>query len=67
MLKPRYQYHGTTAGPENDFHQYGFGLYTTSYRKNDIILSHEVLRGHLGAAYGLISGYFFWKEFTLTY
>jgi hypothetical protein len=25
------------------------------------------VRGHLGAAYGLISGYFFWKSYTLTY
>ena len=66
MLKPRYQYHGQQFGSTNDFHLYGLGLYTT-YRPNDIVLQHKVLRGHLGAAYGLISGYYFWDNYTLTY
>ncbi len=55
------------SGLANDFHTYGFGIYTTTYRKNDIIISHEVVKGHLGAAYGLISAQLFWKDYTMTY
>lgn len=40
MLKPRYQFHGSRYGSENDYHLYGFGLYTTTYRKNDNIIPH---------------------------
>ncbi len=50
-----------------DFHQYGLGLYTTSYRVSDIVISHEVVRGHIGDAYGLLSGLYFWKNHTFTY
>lgn len=67
MLKPIYQYHGTKFGPANDFHLYGLGLYTTTYLANDMIIPHTRVRGHLGAAYGLISGYHFWGNYTLTY
>ncbi len=59
MLKPRYQYHGTRSGSENDFQEYGFGLYTTTYRKNDNVIAHEVVQGHTGSAYGLNSALFF--------
>jgi len=67
MFKPRYQFHGLEGGAKNDFHLYGFGLYTTTYLNSDIVIPHEVVKGHLGSAYGLISGYFFWKSYTLTY
>lgn len=46
---------------------YGLGVYTTTYRDNDKVLDHEVLQGHLGAAYGLISAYFYWKNYTFAY
>lgn len=46
---------------------YGFGIYTTTYRKTDMVIPHEVVRGHTGSAYGLISGYYFWGNYTLTY
>lgn len=48
-------------------HLYGFGIYTTSFSKSDIIIEHEVVRGHTGSAYGLISGYHFWKDYTFSY
>jgi hypothetical protein len=67
LLKPRYHYHGSTGGVANDFHIYSFGLFTTTYRKTDIIIDHEVVRGHIGAAYNLISAQYFWKDYTLTY
>lgn len=67
MLKPRYQFHGEPYGAEMDFHTYGFGLYTTTYRKSDQIIPHEVVRGHTGSAYGLASAYYFWGNYTLTY
>lgn len=66
LTKPRYQYHGEN-GPLNDFHLYGLGLYTTTYRANDQVIGHEVVTGHLGSAYGLISGYHYWKEWSLAY
>ena len=66
LIRWRYQYHGNN-GPLSDFHTYGLGLYGTTYRKNDQIISHKCVRGHLGAAYNLISGLHFWDDFTLTY
>jgi len=48
-------------------HLYGFGIFTTSYESSDIIIEHEVVRGHTGSAYGLISGYHFWKNYTFSY
>ena len=66
ILKPRYQYSGEN-GLLNDFHLYGLGMYTTTYRPNDMVINHEVVTGHLGAAYGLISGYFHWKNYTFAY
>lgn len=67
MLKPRYQYHGDLSRTINDYNLYGFGIYTTSYRKSDNIIAHEVVRGHLGADHGMISGLHFWNNYTLTY
>ena len=67
MLKPIYQYHGVGSGSANDFHLYGLGLYTTSYRVNDMVIPHSTVRGHIGSAYGLISAYYFWGKYTLTY
>jgi CubicO group peptidase (beta-lactamase class C family) len=71
MTKPRYHYHGLTGGVLNDFHTYGLGLYSTTYRKTDTIISHEVVKGHTGSAYNLISAQHFWKsagsDYTLTY
>ena len=67
MLRPRYQYHGAKHGPVNDFHLYGLGLYTTTYRVNDNVIPHSTVRGHIGSAYGLISAYYFWGNYTLTY
>ena len=67
MFRWRYQYSGTGKGPYNDFHTYGLGMYGTTYRKNDVIISHTTVRGHLGAAYNLISGLHFWENYTLTY
>jgi len=43
------------------------GIYTTSYLYSDIIIEHEVVRGHLGSAYGLISGYHYWGDYILSY
>jgi hypothetical protein len=51
----------------NDFHIYGLGLYTTTYRKTDTVINHEVVKGHTGAAYNLISAQHFWNDYTLTY
>lgn len=67
ILKPRYQYHGTTGGIKIDFHLYGFGIYTTSYDESDMIIEHEVVRGHIGDAYGLFSGYHFWSDYSFSY
>ena len=67
MLKPIYQYHGKQSGSVNDFHLYGLGLYTTTYRINDMVIPHSTVRGHTGSAYGLISAYYFWGNYTLTY
>ena len=50
-----------------DYHLYGLGLYTTSYLLNDVVIDHEVVRGHTGSAYGLVSGHWFWKDFTFAY
>lgn len=36
MIRPRYQFRGTGFGSENDFHAYGTGLFTTTYRTNDV-------------------------------
>lgn len=67
MLRPRYQYHGSTGGSLSDYHAYGLGLFATTEHKNDQIISHEVVKGHTGAAYGLISAQHFWGEYTLSY
>ena len=67
LLKPRYHYHGSTGGVANDMHIYSLGLTTSTYRMNDMVINHEVVRGHHGAAYGLISAQHFWKDYTLTY
>ena len=40
MLKPRYHYRGPIGGSANEFHTYGIGLYQTTYRGNDRIISH---------------------------
>ena len=42
-------------------------MYSTTYYRNDQIISHEVTTGHEGAAYGLISGYYFWKNYVFAY
>jgi hypothetical protein len=65
--KPRYEYHGRSGGAKLDFHLYGMGIYTTSYLQNDVVIEHEVVRGHIGSAYGLISAYYFWKDYTFSY
>ena len=67
ILRPRYHYRGKQGGQYSDDHQYGLGIFTTTYRSNDQVISHEVVKGHLGAAYGLISSQLFWGEYTLTY
>jgi hypothetical protein len=72
MIKPRYQFHGKIFGGEMDFHTYGFGLYTTTYRTSDQIIPHQIVRGHTGSSYGLISAYYYWGNdtlgnYTLTY
>ena len=67
MLTWRYQFSGLQSGPSNDFHNYGLGLYGTTFRKNDRVISHEEVKGHLGAAYNLISAQHFWKDYTLSY
>lgn len=36
MIRPRYQFHGTSHGALNDFHAYGTGLFSTTYRQNDV-------------------------------
>ena len=36
MIKPRYQYHGPSSGGSDDFHAYGTGLFTTTYRTRDV-------------------------------
>lgn len=36
IIRPRYQYHGQEFGGYQDFHNYGFGLYTTGYYSNDV-------------------------------
>ena len=40
IVRPRYHYRGTQGGSINDFHQYGLGIFTTSYRVTDRIISH---------------------------
>lgn len=55
------------SGSKDDFHTYGFGIFTTTYRVNDILISHEVVKGHTGSAYNLISAQYFWGGYTLTY
>jgi hypothetical protein len=67
LLRPRYNYHGSSGGVSNDFHIYGLGLYTTTYRKTDNVITHEVVKGHTGSAYNLISAHHFWNDYTLTY
>ena len=42
-------------------------FYTTTYRKSDTVIPHEVVWGHSGTAYVLISGNYFWGNYTLTY
>lgn len=36
MTKWRYQFKGANYGAEDDFHAYGTGLFTTTYRTNDV-------------------------------
>jgi hypothetical protein len=67
IQKPRYQYHGSSGGGRVNFQLYGLGIFTTSYSSVDRIVSHEVVRGHTGSAYGLISGYHFWNDYTFSY
>lgn len=67
MLKPRYQFHGRNSRAENDYNLYGFGIYTTSYRSYDNVIPHEIVKGHLGEDHGMISAFYFWKNYTLTY
>ena len=67
MVKPRYYYHGSSGGAVLDYHIYGLGLFTTTERKNDILINHEVVTGHTGSAYNLISAQHFWGDYTLTY
>ncbi len=43
------------------------GIYTTSYLSSDWVIEHEVVRGHIGVAYGLISAYYYWKDYTFSY
>jgi hypothetical protein len=42
-------------------------MFQTSYWKGDVIIEHEVVTGHTGVAYGLISGYNYWKDYTYSY
>ena len=49
------------------FHLYGLGMYTTSYSLSDIVIEHQVLRGHTGSKYGLISAYYYWKNYSFSY
>lgn len=37
LTRPRYQYHGPASGALNDFHAYGAGIFTTTYRTNDVL------------------------------
>ena len=55
------------SGSVNDYHLYSLGLYTTTYWRNDQVIEHEVVRGHSGSAYKLISGQYFWGDWTMTY
>lgn len=48
-------------------HQYGLGLYTTSYIQSDVVINHEIVKGHIGDAYGLLSALYFWKRYTFSY
>lgn len=36
LIRPKYQFHGTAHGSANDFHAYGAGIFTTTYRTNDV-------------------------------
>lgn len=38
MRKWRYQFHGKEHGGESDFHAYGTGLFSTTYRNQDVII-----------------------------
>jgi hypothetical protein len=67
ILKPRYQYHGPVGGARVDLQNYGLGIYKTSYRAVDKVLSHEVLFGHAGEDCGVLSGAYFWKNYTFSY
>jgi hypothetical protein len=67
MLKPRYQFHGPIGGDVIEYQNYGFGLYKTSMLMVDRIIPHEVVVGHIGESYGLLSGYYFWKDFTFSF
>ena len=67
MLKQRYQYHGNKGGPYRDYHLYSLGLYTTTHYTNDIVIAHEQVTGHEGLAYGMLSAFYFWKDYILTY
>jgi hypothetical protein len=67
ITKFRYLFHGKEGGDELDFNNYGFGLFRTTYRWTDIIIPHQVVIGHIGDAYGLLSGLHFWGKYTLTY
>lgn len=40
ILRPRYHYHGKTGGGARDYHAYGFGLLTTTYRTSDTVITH---------------------------
>lgn len=35
--------------------------------QTDVVIEHEVVRGHIGDAYGLISAYYYWKDYTYSY
>ena len=50
-----------------DYHHYGLGLSTTGFAHVDSVFDHEVLVGHTGDSYGLISGYYFWRDYTFSY
>ena len=51
----------------DDYHLYSLGLYTTTYHPNDNVIAHEQLTGHEGVAYGLVSAFYFWKGYVLSY
>lgn len=67
ITKCRYLFRGKEGGEDLDFHNYGFGLFRTTYRWTDTIIPHQVVIGHIGDAYGLLSGLHFWGKYTLTY